>query len=186
MDALEAAISAFEFRVVFRHRLDAATLMKAHGAGERKHESQTAVVEYGRKSDFEAVDIFGSATAMEADYRKVQLHIGYLLHAHLSSIIEGLPSILLTEDGRRVGAAAVGGAVVTAPSTPERPPPPLVLNTLDRAPTDSTYLPAQAPGSDLRRPTGNEVRSGFQRSSADFATRDPLAGAMARHLGQLP
>jgi hypothetical protein len=55
-----------------------------------------------RRRGWQQLDITGGATGFEA-YDRVDLHVGYRVHAHLYSTSVGTPSYLVAEDSRGLG-----------------------------------------------------------------------------------
>jgi hypothetical protein len=66
-------------------------------------------------------DISGSADGF-ITYDAVDVHVGYRLHAHLYSLSRGIPSYLLAEDSRGIGALGtlgqLGAYAIPAPKRP--------------------------------------------------------------------
>lgn len=59
------------------------------------------------------VDISGGVEKMVAHYRRIDLHIGFRVHAHILMMSQNGRSVLIAEDGRGVALkTAMGGAVV--------------------------------------------------------------------------
>lgn len=70
---------------------------------EERH-NNSAIARAVEAMGYEVVDVSGSANADE-EYGKCDVHVGFRLHAHLCSLSKRVPSVLMHEDGRGVGAS---------------------------------------------------------------------------------
>jgi polysaccharide pyruvyl transferase WcaK-like protein len=71
---------------------------------EEERHNNSAIARAAESMGYEVVDVSGSANADE-EYGKCDVHVGFRLHAHLCSLSKRVPSVLLHEDGRGVGAS---------------------------------------------------------------------------------
>jgi Polysaccharide pyruvyl transferase len=71
---------------------------------EDERQNNVAIAGQVREMGYEVVDVSGSANADE-EYERCDLHVGFRLHAHLCSLSKRVPSLLLHEDGRGIGAS---------------------------------------------------------------------------------
>ena len=118
--------------VVFHHSLDKDTIEKVYGKKDSEH--------YLRHKEFaiwlnhhniKYVDISGSAKNLIDYYSKIDLHIGYRVHAHIFMNSVSKYSVLLNEDGRGKGVDKVlGGTTIDAYSEYKRDFISKVLNKL--------------------------------------------------------
>jgi len=118
--------------VVFHHSLDKDTIEKVYGKNDSEH--------YLRHKEFaiwlnyhniKYVDISGSAKNLIDYYSKIDLHIGYRVHAHIFMNSVSKYSVLLNEDGRGKGVDKVlGGTTIDAYSEYKRDFISKVLNKL--------------------------------------------------------
>lgn len=72
---------------------------------EEERLNNLAIAKSAEALGFEVVDVSGNAAADE-EYGKCDLHVGFRLHAHLCSLSKRVPSVLLHEDGRGIGASS--------------------------------------------------------------------------------
>jgi len=100
--------------VVFHHSLDEKTIEKVYGKGDRKHYLYHKEFSLWLESHgINYIDISGSADTLINYYSKVDLHIGYRVHAHIFMNSISKYSILLNEDGRGKGVEKVlGGTTI--------------------------------------------------------------------------
>jgi len=87
-------------------------MMGAHGANIALHKVQQKYVEWLQKHNFNYVDISGNAENLINYYSKVDLHIGYRVHAHIFMNSISKISILLNEDGRGKALEKVIGGMI--------------------------------------------------------------------------
>lgn len=110
--ACKAKFSDKEFEVVFHHSLDRKKF-KSDYKSSPKH-----VIKHNEFADWLVgkgigyVDISGSAENLMNYYSKVDLHIGYRVHAHIFMSSISNRSILISEDGRAKGVKGAIGAIV--------------------------------------------------------------------------
>jgi hypothetical protein len=100
------------FEVVFHHSLERDRLLK-HGSGSVKHHQKHQGFEtWLKKNGIAYTDISGSAESLIDYYSKVDLHIGYRVHAHIFMNSINKLSILISEDGRAKAVKDVIGGIV--------------------------------------------------------------------------
>jgi len=102
--------------VVFHHSLDEKVTEQVYGKKDREHYSKHKVFSLWLKNhNIPYIDISGSAENLISYYSKVDLHIGYRVHAHIFMNSISRYSILLNEDGRGKGVERVlGGTTINA------------------------------------------------------------------------
>lgn len=102
-----------EFEVVFHHGLDKDKFLSTHGATSTHNKRHNEFAKWLEEQNINYVDISGSAENLMDYYSKVDLHIGYRVHAHIFMNSISKFSILISEDGRAKGAKdAIGGIVL--------------------------------------------------------------------------
>lgn len=101
-----------EFEVVFHHSLDRKGFLSTHGATSNHVERHNEFVEWLESKDIKYTDVSGSAENLMRYYNKVDLHIGYRLHAHIFMNSISKLSILISEDGRAKASKDVIGGIV--------------------------------------------------------------------------
>ena len=96
--------------VVFHHSLDKNIIKKAYGSGSDKHYIEhEKISQWLNNNNIKYIDISGNAENLINYYSKVDLHIGYRVHAHIFMNSISKYSILLNEDGRGKGVDKVLG-----------------------------------------------------------------------------
>jgi len=101
-----------DFEVVFHHSLDKNKFLSTHGATEKHNSEHVEFAKWLDQHKIKYVDISGSAENLMNYYSKVDLHIGYRVHAHIFMNSISKFSILISEDGRAKGAKEVIGGIV--------------------------------------------------------------------------
>lgn len=100
-----------DFTVVFHHSLNKKRFLQTHG--NKKHiNAHLKFVEWLKQVDIKYIDISGSAENLIDFYSRMDLHIGYRVHAHIFMNSISKPSILITEDGRGKAIPYVIGGIV--------------------------------------------------------------------------
>ena len=100
--------------IAFHHSLDP-TYLKTVDPRRNLFKKNVEFSKWLDIKKIEYIDISGSAEKLIESYSKVDLHIGYRVHAHIFMSSISKPSILLSEDGR--GAAlkeVLGGFIVNS------------------------------------------------------------------------
>jgi len=118
--------------VVFHHSLDKDTIEKVYGKKDSEHylRHQKFAI-WLNHHNIKYVDISGSAKNLIDYYSKIDLHIGYRVHAHIFMNSISKYSVLLNEDGRGKGVEKVlGGTTIDAYSEYKRDFISKVLNKL--------------------------------------------------------
>jgi hypothetical protein len=111
--ALKSHFDKSEFEVVFHHSLDPSKFLKTHGASNKHNKAHRRFSDWLAKKDIKFIDISGSAENLVNYYRKIDLHIGYRVHAHIFMNSLSKNSIIITEDGRgKATEKVIGGMVV--------------------------------------------------------------------------
>jgi hypothetical protein len=104
------------FEVVFHHSIDFEKIIKVYGMGkgQEKHiKKHLEFIKWLKDNNISYVDISGSAENLINYYSKVDLHIGYRVHAHIFMNSISKFSILITEDGRGKGVRnTIDGIVI--------------------------------------------------------------------------
>ncbi len=88
--------------VAFHHRLGYGT---AQTTGKGLQGAQESLRAWLVQAGVDYQELAGGHERMAALYAGARLHVGYRVHAHLLCSASGIPSLLLSEDGRGVGAA---------------------------------------------------------------------------------
>ncbi|MDG1349377.1 MAG: polysaccharide pyruvyl transferase family protein [Flavobacteriales bacterium] len=102
-----------EFEVVFHHSLDRDNYKVVDNSSLRHVNTHIKFTQWLKKHGISYVDISGSAENLMNYYSKVDLHIGYRVHAHIFMNSIAKKSILISEDGRGKGVkGAIGGIVL--------------------------------------------------------------------------
>jgi hypothetical protein len=103
------------FEVVFHHSIDFEKIIKVYGMGkgQEKHiKKHLEFIKWLKDNNISYVDISGSAENLINYYSKVDLHIGYRVHAHIFMNSISRFSILISEDGRAKAVKDVIGGIV--------------------------------------------------------------------------
>lgn len=101
------------FEVVFHHSLDKEKFLSTHNSTEKHNKKHNEFAEWLEKKHIKYCDISGSAENLIDYYSKVDLHIGFRVHAHIFMNSISKFSILISEDGRAKGVRkAIGGIVI--------------------------------------------------------------------------
>jgi len=99
-----------KLEVVFHHSLDKNIIEKVYGKSSEKHYLEhKKISKWLTKNNIDYIDISGNAENLINYYSKVDLHIGYRVHAHIFMNSISKYSILLNEDGRGKGVEKVLG-----------------------------------------------------------------------------
>jgi len=118
--------------IVFHHSLDENTINLVYGQASLNHYKKHKEFSLWLDSQgINFVDISGNAKNLIDYYSKVDLHIGYRVHAHIFMNSIDKYSILLNEDGRGKGVDKVlGGTTINAYNKYRRDFPSRVLSRL--------------------------------------------------------
>jgi len=113
---LSSKYSDVTFEVVFHHSLDKEKIKKVYGKFHNFHiNGHLLFAKWLETKNIKYIDISGSAENLMNYYKKVDLHIGYRVHAHIFMNSISKFSILLNEDGRGKGVkGTIGGIVIDA------------------------------------------------------------------------
>ncbi len=101
-----------KFQVVFHHSLNKDELLKHSSANERHSMKHNQFAKWLEKNKIKYIDISGSAENLMNYYSKVDLHIGFRVHAHIFMNSISKYSILISEDGRAKGVEKTIGGIV--------------------------------------------------------------------------
>lgn len=101
-----------DFEVVFHHSLNKDKFLSTHGATQKHNLAHQEFAKWLELQKIKYTDISGSAENLMNYYSKVDLHIGYRVHAHIFMNSISKFSILISEDGRAKGAKEVIGGIV--------------------------------------------------------------------------
>ncbi|MEA3486017.1 MAG: polysaccharide pyruvyl transferase family protein [Candidatus Aerophobetes bacterium] len=101
-----------EFEVVFHHSLDKDKFLSTHGSALTHSQRHNEFATWLEEQNIRYVDISGSAENLMNYYSKVDLHIGYRVHAHIFMNSISKFSILISEDGRAKATKDVIGGIV--------------------------------------------------------------------------
>ena len=151
-----------EFEVVFHHGLNSEVFLNVHKDGQEHNERHRQFAQWLQEKNIPYVDISGSAENLINYYSKVDLHVGYRVHAHIFMSSVAKPSVLVAEDGRgKAVEKTVGGLVV---SGFERYKVDIVAKLLGRLlPTYDRYRPNESIAKDIEVSLRYENLSGGQR-----------------------
>ncbi|MGE6659867.1 polysaccharide pyruvyl transferase family protein [Pseudomonas sp. NPDC077408] len=97
---------SFAMLDLIKKEFPAASLYVVHHSKINKYSKQ--VSEYAKSVGFIEKDLSGEVSNLEF-YDKIDLHIGYRLHGHISFLRRRKPSCLLIEDSRSFGVANTEG-----------------------------------------------------------------------------
>lgn len=109
--ACKARFSDKDFEVVFHHSLDRQQFKKYYGSSSHVSRHNN-FADWLDKNRINYIDISGSAENLISYYSKVDLHVGYRVHAHIFMNSISKRSILISEDGRAKGVRSVISGVV--------------------------------------------------------------------------
>lgn len=101
-----------DFEVVFHHSLKKEEFLSTHGSTLKHNKKHNEFADWLSKNNIKYCDISGSAENLINYYSKVDLHIGYRVHAHIFMNSISKFSILISEDGRAKGVRKVIGGIV--------------------------------------------------------------------------
>ena len=101
-----------EFEVVFHHSLNKNKFLSSHNVTEKHNQRHIEFANWLDEQKISYADISGSAENLIEYYSKVDLHIGYRVHAHIFMNSISKFSILISEDGRAKGTKDVIGGIV--------------------------------------------------------------------------
>jgi hypothetical protein len=97
--------------VAFHHSLDP-NYLKTVDPRKNLYKKNVEFSKWLDSKKIEYIDISGSAEKLIESYSKVDLHIGYRVHAHIFMSSISKPSILLSEDGRGAALKEVLGGFI--------------------------------------------------------------------------
>lgn len=183
--SLRERFKANDFEVVFHHSLDKIKFMQAHGSALKHNQRHNEFADWLTKQNIRFVDISGSAENLINYYSKVDLHIGYRVHAHIfMSSIKKL-SLLISEDGRAKGSqSAINGMVVDGYHDIKEH---LVLKVLNRlgSPIDRFHSNKHL-NEEIQQSLNYEFNTGGHRSSQASALIKENSKIMHAFLKNLP
>lgn len=177
---------ASEFKVLFHHSLAPEVTAAAYGKAMSEHLKMHH--EFAQWLDANGIayeDISGSAQNLIEAYSKVDLHVGYRVHAHIFMNSIGKLSLLLSEDGRAKGSqGAIGGMVVDGYHGLRSGVLAKVLQKLTSWP--DRFVPNPHSTQEMLSMLDYEVSSGGQRTLAANAAIHQNYQQMRRYLKMLP
>jgi hypothetical protein len=138
--------------------------------------TQRAFHVLARRLGWRVEEISGSADGFTA-YDAVDVHVGYRLHAHLYSLSRAIPSYLLAEDSRGIGALrTLGGLGAHAITTQRRPipfyrtahvavshAPTRLRSTLGRVLSFPLAIDSVGPSQDVIEQIHSDIAAGWKR-----------------------
>lgn len=101
-----------EFEVVFHHSLSKEKFLATHGSTILHNKRHNEMADWLSQHSIKYVDISGSAEKLMNYYSRVDLHVGYRVHAHIFMNSLSKFSILISEDGRSKATKDVIGGIV--------------------------------------------------------------------------
>ncbi len=110
--ACKAKFSDKELEVVFHHSLDREKFKSDYKSSPKHVIKHNDFADWLVGNGIGYVDVSGSAGNLMNYYSKVDLHIGYRVHAHIFMNSISNRSILISEDGRAKGVKGAIGAIV--------------------------------------------------------------------------
>lgn len=96
-----------KLQVVFHHSLNREKYLNNDRALSHHQLKHNKIADWLELNEISYVDISGSAEALIAYYSKIDLHIGYRVHAHIFMNSVSRKSVLISEDGRAKGVKSV-------------------------------------------------------------------------------
>jgi len=175
-----------EIEVLFHHSLETEVTEAAYGRAMSKHlERHRQFAEWLESKQIPYRDISGNALNLVESYSRLNLHVGYRVHAHIFMSSVGKPSLLLSEDGRAKGSqGAIGGMVVDGYDRLRDSLTAKVLRIITGKP--ERYVPNQYATDEMLAMLEYEIRSDGQRTlTANSAIRQNFR-QMKRYLQLLP
>ncbi len=101
-----------DFKVLFHHSLNKNKFLSTNGATNTHNQKHNDFAKWLDNNDIQYVDISGSAENLMNNYKTIDLHIGYRVHAHIFMNSISKFSILISEDGRGKATKNVIGGIV--------------------------------------------------------------------------
>jgi hypothetical protein len=155
---------------------------------DEERQNNLAIAQAAEAMGYEVVDVSGSANADE-EYGKCDLHVGFRLHAHLCTLSKRVPSVLLHEDGRGIGASqtlSVRGfdAFHRTAAGSMRVPSKRVARWLDKRLRG--VVPSTTCGADVREHLEHLAQTGFAQYAGVGNVIDAHFVQMKRFLASLP
>ena len=182
---LKEYFSPANFEVVFHHSLEREEFLKTHGSSEKHVDKHNKFSQWLSDQGISHVDISGSSEALIDYYSKIDIHIGYRVHAHIfmSSICK--PSILIAEDGRgKALRQVIGGLILDADCDFRNSLASTALNRI--SPNYSQHIPAPDVAQDIINFIEYEKVSDGQRANQSRACIDQTYKIMKRFIESLP
>jgi hypothetical protein len=174
-----------EFEVVFHHSLDKKKFMASHSATTKHNDKHNEFAKWLTRQGIKYVDISGNAENLINYYTKVDLHIGYRVHAHIFMNSISKPSILISEDGRAKATQKVIGGVVLDSYIDFREG--LLFRVLNKIlGSYNRYTPNQNLTKEILLNTEYEMNNNFIRSKNSRKQIDNNFEIMKYFLNQLP
>jgi hypothetical protein len=155
---------------------------------EEERANNLVIAQAAEALGYEVVDVSGSANADE-EYGTCDLHVGFRLHAHLCTLSKRVPSVLLHEDGRGIGASQTlsvrgfDGFRRTAAGS-LRVPNKRVARWLDKRLRG--VIPSSTCGTEVREHLEHLVQTGFAQYAGVGNVIDTYFSQMKRFLSSLP
>ena len=84
-----------DFTVFFHHKINS------------QDTAQAKMIDFLKGRNIQFTDISGTAELLMGEYSKCDLHLGFRVHAHIFCSSMGIPSVLLSEDGRAIALKEV-------------------------------------------------------------------------------
>jgi hypothetical protein len=182
---LKDFFSSSEFEVVFHHSLDPETFLQTHGSSRKHVESHNEFAAWLSQNDIDYVDISGSAENLVDYYSKVDIHIGYRVHAHIFMNSISKLSLLIAEDGRgKAAEKVIGGLIFSADNGFRNSLPSKIINRLSSR--YSQHIPAKNLAHDLTRSINYEMNSDGHRMKISRLSIDQNFEIMKRYIKALP
>lgn len=183
--ACKEKFSNKEFEVVFHHSLDREKFKDAYKPATAHVKRHHMFADWLEENKIKYVDISGSAENLMNYYSKVDLHIGYRVHAHIFMNSTARQTMLISEDGRAKGVkGTIGGIVLDGYSNFKNGFVSKVFNRLfpfyDRY-TSNTYLTKE-----LLEEIDYEDKIGYSKLKNSRKTIDNNYLIMKQFLSQLP
>lgn len=191
IEGLSDRFGAENVTAVFHHSLEREKLkIYGHGSAEF-YLAHRKFADWLEAKKIRWIDISGGVDAMVAHYSKVDMHVGYRVHAHILRLSLNRPSILVAEDGRgRALQSFLGASVLSAGNT--KPLAGRLNRVLARVESfgcfgvDRGAKNILAVAQEVVAILENEITSGFPRSRQAVVAKNEAYVDMTRFVNGLP
>jgi hypothetical protein len=177
-----------QFDVAFHHSLDKTQFLKVYENKTTFYQKHVEFSQWLKSENISYTDISGSAETMINYYNKVDLHVGYRVHAHIYMSSVNKFSILIAEDGRgKAQRDAMSGLVLDSEFLQAGDPKSsLFSKSLIELKIMKRELVNKFITEDVLKNLEYEEKSGFNRVMRTRAMIDSLYAQMKSFIQQLP